>query len=377
MAARPVQRRPRFFRGPAWVLPALLGLVGALTACAGQGLAPAGGGLPADEAARISLAVAQTRAQFPDVSAGEMPFQARPTPPPGEKPGLVLRGLGVGVRPGIQTGARSGAEVALFLAKPGYNAGWVRISIDGGPRERWPIVAYDHRGKPQQAFEFQFVLVPPSGGVRYLAVIGGPFPAEGGQFFGLEGTLIEPGGPETPGGWRRAFKIDFGFRFPRPPEHAALLEEADRIFRELPRQLATIADVSKNLEQARGEAPAAPAPAGGRVAELERLFAEHRERLKKDLLSYYRLRERIAESYAAFAESNFYTWLPLERQQAYFDDWRRQTRHHPRIDDLTARARAYLETPAVLDAARTEAMGQVRRYANDRRNPAKPLPPLP
>jgi hypothetical protein len=81
----------------------LLALLGALLAgCAGEAARQGPGGMPALQAARISLVVAQTRAQFPELSGGAIPFEPRkpPAATPGSAPELALRGSGVGVQPG-------------------------------------------------------------------------------------------------------------------------------------------------------------------------------------------------------------------------------------------------------------------------------------
>lgn len=353
-----------------WGLPVLFHLLVSLGGCAAQGLPQRAGGLPYNEAVQISLVVAQTRAQFPELSARNLRHRPRSLPPAGKRVAVVhvLQGEGVAVQPGIQTGRPSLVKLKVFLQKPGYDAGRIEIAVDGRREETWPIVAHDQRGDPEGAFEFLYVLVTPAGAVRYLALVGGSYRERGRKFFAFEGTLIVPGKGPRAAAWKLAYKINFGFRFAVRPEHEPLLAQARRLFRGFAGQVKELEGLQRRIEAARKKGATSTA-AGAKPSPLPNEFNQRRAALQKALFRYYRLRERIAASFGRFAASNFYRWLPPARQRQYFAAWQKGTGHHPEIDRLTRRARPFMKNPASLDAVRAKAMGQVRRWRNVEKDP--------
>ena len=232
LAATPLAPTPFAAYVAAWMI-----LGGAVSGCAGKKLAPGGGGVAPGVAAAVSAVVAQTRAQFPKLSATGIQYITREAPEKGQEqsPQLVLKGAGVGIAPGIQVSARVPMEIELYLGKPGYDRGYAllsfgenlrikgklriegKLSIGEKKAERWRIAAHDHRGRADEEFEFIYLLASPRGELWYLAVIGGGFEQGGEEFRGMEGTLIVPGEGGTVSKWKRAFKLDFGIRQPAIP----------------------------------------------------------------------------------------------------------------------------------------------------------------
>lgn len=389
--ARPCPDRLRADRLHRSALPGLLALALALAAGACSRAAPdAGpGGMPPLEAARASLVVAQTRSQFPELSGTEIPYETRK--PPAEardtEPEPALRGTGTSVEPGLQRGARERIAVVLHLEKRAYARGFLEVTREGAEPERWRVVAYDHRGQPPERFDYAYVLATPEERVRYLVLLGGRYEADGEAFLGFEGTLIVPG----PGGeleaWRRAYKLDFGFRFPVVPAHQRKVEQAVTLFREVERDIARLRRLRKGIAAAEGDVTTlrntAPAPedadrheAALRDAEarLENLQLERDglvETTGAKLVRYYELRRAIAGEYAAFTQGNRYLWADRAGKQAFYDDWKVVEFHHPQIDNLVS---AFLglanDASRVLDA-RTAAMDAITRHDNWARNPSK------
>jgi hypothetical protein len=370
------------------VLPVLLALVLAVGAgCAAEGLKSGGGGLAQGDSAGLSAVVAQTRAQFPRLSAPDVPFTARAAPPgTREPPQLVLRGEGVGVQPGLQVGEQTRVQVALFLAKPGYDRGWVKLVFDGQGEQTWPILAYERWGRPDEAFEFAYALGAPEPPVPYLVVIGGRFAEGKTAYAGLEGTLVFPGPEAGLEGWRRAFKIDFGRRFPVRPAYQELVAEAEGLFRKLKRDVPTLASLAVRVEKSEGALEALRAGGGtqqgevraarigqgeARLAELQARLAADAERVERELLRYFELRGLIAGAYATFTEGNPYLWALPATQQEFFAEWKTVESHHPIIDELTERVTGMLPDPGKLRAARAAAMEEVKRNDNWSRNPSR------
>ena len=377
-------------------LPAAAALLAAwvlLAGCAaGGGPARTGGGLAQADA--LSLVVAQTRAQFPELSAVEVPFGPRPSPTAEEAgpPELVLQGEGVSLTPGVQVGEPTRVRFALYLSKPGYGTGCATLAPAGEAEETWRVVAYDQRGSAGGGFEFLYVLAAPDGTLRYLAAIGGAFERDGKRWHGFEGTAVVPSPATGVTGWRRAYKIDLGKAFPAEPAFAAEVDAADDLYGRLRREVAALERLKERAAAARAELarleglPPPPEPAArqaalaGQQGRVERLAAELKQRIAaadQDFRRYYALRHDISRDFAAFQQTNAYRWLRREAQQAHYRHWQRVERHHPEVEQVLGRLVALLENPRELLDARTRAMTLVERNNNWEKDPARKPPPAP
>lgn len=370
----------------------LLAALGAvLGGCGGAGLQPSGGGLAQGDGARLSAVVAQTRAQFPKLSAPDLPYSSQELPvDDASRPESVLRGEAVSVQPGVQMGAPLRARVSLFLAKPGYDRGFVKLAFgpggDGSREETWEIVAFEKRGRADDAFEFTYLLNAPPQPLRYLVVIGGRFKEGKEEFAALEGTLIFPGAGADIDRWRRALKVNFGRRFPVAPAYLAQVDEAERLFGALKRQVPALMARSARIEKIDGEleplrkiaGDAALAPKEradiekreARLAEMKSRQAADKERAERELTSYFGLRGAIATAYAAFTASNQYSWASAGAQQDFFDAWKVVEYHHPKIDELSEAFAGLQDAPQKLRAVRAAAMKMVKDKNNWGRNPS-------
>lgn len=373
------------------VCPAILAMLlgWGMGGCAGQKLAASGGGFAEEDAAAVSAVVAQTRAQFPKLSATGIKYISRRPPKDSRKQSvqLVLKGAGAGISPGIQVAARVPMEFELYLGKPRYDRGYARLSIGGGEQETWRIVTHDHRGQAAGEFEFIYLLASARGELWYFAVIGGEFEQAGEKFRGMEGTLIVPGKDGQIGKWNRAYKIDFGSRMPVVPVYQRMVGEAVQRFKSLRRRLPKLKiqrkrivrsqaqlDLLLNVPDARRAASGkggnlAAAKEKARLDELRAALTRQATLAGRELTEYFQLRERIAGGYAEFVRGNAYSWASRGRQQWYYDAWKEVELHHPEIDGITARVLAYLPEPEAVKRARSRAMAAVRRHGNWGKDP--------
>lgn len=377
---------------PRWVSAAtcILALL-ALGACAGTVFQAGPGGVPPRVTEGVSLVVGQTRAQFPERSGTAIPFEMRshgdealPTAEP------ALKGQGVSMTPGLQKEQPRRITVELHLDKPGYSSGFLKVQPQKGAGEVWPVVAFDKKGEPTGQFDFIYVLAAPDGRLHYLALIGGRFEQDEQEFAGFEGTLILPGQGNDLENWRRAYKIDFGYRFPLPPVHEGKVDEAVGLFNALQRDVKEVQRLQASI-----------AAAEGRVATLQvrpsdQETAEQREKALQDsqaqaakleesqtalivategrFLRYYELRAAIALEYALFVESNLYRWQSRAGKQAYYERWRVVEFHHPRIDEAVAQFILHLEDKGKLKRARADALNTITSQNNWAKNPERQQP---
>lgn len=391
---RPIGRRAR--RG---LLPAALAAALALLAagCTPGGTLPrTRAGLAHGDAERLSLIVAQSRAQFPDLSAVALrqgPYRPQDDRETAE-PTLALRGEGTGVRPGVQRGQAETVSLELYLDKSHYDAGHLRLQRGGGPAETWRVIAHDLRGDVTEDFELILTLADGENRVRYLVVLGGRYPAEEPSYIAYEGTLLFPGKGVRLDQWPLLYKVDFGFRHPSPPEYQGLVDESGERLQALDEAVSELFEISnriseqqEQLEQlARKEVP--PEQRDAHTLELERrrqriadLRAELRGKARQteaDMIAYYELRARIARSYAAFVETNPYLWRDTEGRQAHYDYWKQVEFQHPRIDTLHVSLVSYLDDAGDLEQAKEDAFRVIDRLDNWSRNPSRqPTQPPP
>ena len=386
-----LRHRPRpTLRGMAAALAALGLLAWAGAGCATLQTGAGDGGIAGGDGARISAVVAQTRAQFPKLSAPGIPYAAREAPgkTPLEAARLVLKGGGVGVSPGIQVAAKVPLELELYLEKPGYNAGYAKLSINHGTQNIWRIVAYERRGRADEEFEFIYALASPRGELWYLAVIGGGFEEGDTGYFGIEGTLVVPGKEGGIAAWKRAYKIDFGSRAPLPPAYQTMVEEAGELFGRLRKRLPELESLERRsrrsqaqLDLLRHEPPGRDGGAGttaaineeqARLKELRARQGQEAEGAERELLRYFQLRNNIAAAYAEFTRGNAYTWATETRQQRFYDAWKEVELHHPRIDELSDKLAPLLKGRAQVERGREEAMREVKRHNNWDKDPSRP-----
>jgi len=361
----------------------------ALAACSSQGGRQGPGGVPAALTAKVSLVVAQTRSQFPELSGADIPYDAI-TPPDAAsagEPELALQGSGVGVEPGLQTGSRPHALVALYLDKRAYARGTLELTPQGQPAERWSIVAYDQVGSPAKSFSFTYVMANPAGQLRYLVLIGGRYRKDGADWLGYEGTLIQPGPDNDLERWVRAFKLDFGYRLPLVPAYQPKVEQAERLFSELGRSMARLERLREGLSAAEGDLatlrssevpPEQAARRGQRIADVQaRLDAQRGERdalvkrTQAAFVEYYGLRQAIAGDYAAFTRSNRYLWLDTDGRQEFYDRWKVVEFHHPRIDTLVSDFLTVSDQGGPVLDARKAAMAAVTEQDNWAKDPSR------
>jgi hypothetical protein len=340
--------------------------------------------LAAGDGARLSLAVAQAHAQFPELSAQGLVYEPRDIGSPGASPELALRGTGVGFSRGLQLEERSKGVLALYLDKTSYARGHAVLHLEGEAEQTWPIAAYELRGKADGRFEYSYLLAGPGGGLRYLVILGARYSREGVEHLAYEGILLIP----TPGKpldeWARAYKFDFGFNFPARPDYQTGVDEAETLFRQLQRDVPALERLSERLEQTRAEAASArgagstgprrgadPAQLDARAAELTEQARHLAAEAEAKALRYYQVRTAVDNAYAAFVLTTPYTWRDVDGQSEYYRRWQKVEFHHPAIDDLVARLASHLPDSVKLQKARAEAMALFARNNNWDKDPAR------
>lgn len=403
------RRSPLVLRAP-WLLLAAIALLAG--ACSSQGISQGPAGLPANEGAQVSLVVAQTRAQFPQLSGGQIPFNPREPPAATiPAPELALRGRGVQVQPGLQMDTPKHMQAALYLDKATYAHGYLELTPDGGAAQRLPIVAYDLRGDAHKRFDFIYVLATPQGALRYLSLIGGPYTDEGTGYLGFEGTLIVPGDDNDLAHWSYAVQIDFGYRQPVVPLHQLKVKEAVALFQQLQKDMARLDTLSDQIGKTQdalaaqraklaaategATAPPEAAPPSGAaqtpadqaraaIADLQAKLKTRQAGWNKLLeatagrfVRYYGLRQAIATEYAAFTQSNRYLWLGTAGRQAFYDQWKVVEFHHPKIDHMVEDFLAFHHDDAKVRAARVAAMTEIRKQDNWSKDPSRSARPRP
>lgn len=368
--------------GALWIM-----LLFALGACAEGRLKRGPSGLSPRLVEQASLVVGQTRAQFPQLSGKNIPYRMRePRPENLSPPELALRGVGTSMTPGLQDEAPSRISLSLFVDKGTYTEGYLKVKKAGG-EEVWPIIAFDHAGQADGVFGFTYILATPLGGLRYLVVIGGEYTEKDQSYFGFEGTLIHPEPSKGLEKWKRAFKIDFGYKFPSPPEYPGKVAAADKLFRELQEDVRNVERLQQAVAEARnrfellqkrplGKSPPeereraltkAKSGADSLEASLENRIGDTEEKFHR----YYQVRRDIAVNFSKFLESNYYLWRDLPEKQELFDQWKAVEYHHDRIDLLVLQFMNHLKEKQKLDQARRTAMKVITTENNWGKNPGK------
>jgi hypothetical protein len=371
-------------------------LAALLAACSQPSeLPPTAGGLARGDSARLSLLVTQTRAQYPELTATALKQGSQRGASEGAQLAeLALVGQGVSLRPGIQVGERETVKMSLFLDKSGYDAGHAALTIAGGAEEEWRVIGYDLRGDVTADFELLFALADPASRVRYLAVLGGIYEADGRRLLAYEGTLIVPGPGVRIEGWERIYKINFGFKHPAEPLYLAGVARANGQMAEIRRALATLESLTRRGDTGRAELESlrarSPAPDQTQrheqsIAQREQQVAQtetERGRTAKEaedtFLKYWATRASVDSDYADFQASNAYRWRDATQQQAWFDEWKQVEFHHPRIDELRKALGAFLpDQGAAIAEARAKAIATIDRLNNWSKNPSRSDTPAP
>jgi hypothetical protein len=388
-----LKSRPRFRLQPGRTgpcAPALL-LAGALLAgCAAQTAELSAGGFAAGDGGRLSLAVAQSRAQFPELSAQGLAYAMRESKAGGGAPELALRGTGVGFSRGLQLKERGKGSIQLYLDKATYARGYAVVQLEGGAEEKWPIVAYELRGKAGERFEFSYLLAPPGGGLRYLVLLGGNYTDAGKEVLAYEGTLFIPAAGKPVDEWARAFKFDFGYKYPARAAYLAGVDEAESLFRELQRDVPAIQSLSERAAKTENDAASArqtgdgatarrgpdPAALAARAGDLKAQLAQKIGETEAKALHYYEVRTAADNAYAAFVLTNPYTWRNIAGQADAYKRWQKVEFHHPAIDKLVETLVTFLPDPKRLESARSQAMALFAKNNNWDKNPeAQETPP--
>ena len=136
--------------GSLWSIFAIILVLMGLAGCSKLSFGTTEAGLAGSDAHALTLVVAQTRAQYPKLSATKLTYTQRPLEASDKKEGsgapeLVLMGQGTSVKPGVQGSRENRLQVQLYLQKPGYDEGYALISEKGAQVEKWPILAFDKR----------------------------------------------------------------------------------------------------------------------------------------------------------------------------------------------------------------------------------------
>ncbi|MEE8436667.1 MAG: hypothetical protein V3S64_17905 [bacterium] len=358
-----------------------------LGACAGAGLKRGPSGLSPRLVEQASLVVGQTRAQFPQHSGKKIPYQIRESrlenlPPPE----LALRGAGISMTPGLQDEVPKRISLSLFVDKVTYTDGYLEVKTAGG-EEVWPIIAFDHTGRADGVFGFTYLLATPLGRLRYLVVIGGGYREKEQSYFGFEGTLIHPEPGKGLEKWKRAYKIDFGYKFPSPPVFPRKVAAAEKLFGELQGEVRKVERLQNALSEARSsfaslqKRPQGKSPPGEREKTLTKA-KDDADSLEESLVDriaateakfhrYYRVRRELAVEFSKFLETNYYLWRDLPGKQELFDQWKAVERHHDRIDLLVLQFMNHLKEKQKLDQARRTAMKVITANNNWGKNPGR------
>lgn len=374
---------PRAVRGAgfaaAWLFAA---------SCSGPSIDLGPAGLTPDTVEKVSLVVGQTRAQFPQHSGGAIPYQIREADPDAlPKPELALQGGGVSMTPGLQQETSRKITLSLFLDKEKYAVGWVQVTLPSGAREKWPVVAFEKTGAPDDDFGFTYVLVTPTGQLRYLAVIGGRYEDGEKTYLGFEGTLVIPGKNHDLEHWKRAYKVNFGYKFSDPPAYQVLVARATGLFQEVGAEVKRVERIRGRISEvegriatlrvrppvggSEGERGQAMAAAAEEMNTLENEMAAFLSATEAKFLLYYRLREEIAGAYAAFVATNHYRWQDQDGKQDFFDRWKLVEFHHPRIDEMVLAFMVHAKDKGTLDLTRARAMKTITGHNNWSKNPER------
>ncbi len=398
------QALPRLARLTGWfaprpaLLPALLMAAGlALVAgCAQRDLDLGRGGLSAEDSAKLSLALAQVRAQAPAERISGLPYVARPEPEGLPEPELALTGDASGLSRGFQTGPGPRLRLTLYLDKSSYTRGYAKVSRDGGAEQVWRIVAYELRGQADRDFQFTYLLAEPAGGLRTLLLLGGAYREGSADLAAIEGALLLPD-PEprsrryAQAEWQTAFPFAFVLKEPATPAYQALIAQADDLFRELEREVPDLDRLAQRVDaqaaETAAEAGAEPgtkaastpssSPSGGsprrpedRRVELEKQLKQRAALAQAKAVHYYQLRSEADTAFSAYLGTNAYTWRDADGQQEAFTRWDKLAKQADPFEERVAHLLPYVPEPNHLEQARAAVLAVVAKNKNESRRPA-------
>jgi len=375
-------------------VPVLAALAGIGGGCAHNSLDLGRGGLPADDDARWSLALAQARSEAPQDRLSGLVYESRPEPAGLAGPELALTGEADSLTQGFQTAPRSHLRLSVYLDKSTYTRGYLKVSLDGAAEETWPFVAYQLRGDPGGDFQFTYLAADPAGALRTFMLIGGGFRKNGDDLTAIEGALFLPAerpktGRFSPAAWRTAYPVAFVRDEPRQPAYDVLAARSVEVARDLERLDGELDRVSKRLEGLRtarntapGEAaqPGAPPPSGGaaasatppdeaRRADLQLQLHRLAEEAQANAIRYFELRGESDSLFAAYLTGNAYRWRDADGRREAFARWAAPDRAVADFDGLIARLLPYVSDPAKIEQARASYTATVARNRNSEKRP--------
>jgi hypothetical protein len=375
----------------------LLTLAGLVAGCAQHGLDGGRGGLDPEQSARLSLALAQVRAQTPADRVSGLPYESRSDPEGLRDPELALTGEGMGLSRGFQTGQKSKVRLALYLDKSSYMRGHAKVSRDGGAEEVWRIVAYDLRGDADKDFQFTYLLADPAGALRTLMLLGGTYQDGKADLTAIEGTLLLPDpAPRakrfTPEEWQTAFPFAFVLKEPAVPAYQSLTAQAEDLFRDLDREVPDLERLAQRIDSLPAEAPApeeapvsaadgataSPAPrssddrAAALRAGLEKQLKQRAALAQAKAVHYYQLRAEADTTFTAYLATNRYTWRNADGQQGAFTRWAEPGRNEDAVEDRIAHLLPFVPEPQKLEDARKAAFDTIAKNKNAARRPVLP-----
>jgi hypothetical protein len=385
---------PRFL---SVALPAILFAAVLLSGCAQHDLDLGRGGFSAEDSARLSLALAQVRAQAPAASVSGLPYVSRPEPEGLPEPELALTGEATGLSRGFQTGQKPRLRLALYLDKSSYTRGYAKVTQGGSAEEVWRIVAYELRGQADRDFQFTYLLADPTGNLRTLMLLGGTYREAETDLAAIEGVMFFPDpAPHTkrysPAEWATAFPFGFVLKEPATPAYVALTTQAEDLFREIDRDVPDLDRLAQRIDNLAAEADAAPAagaPSGDPAAatpptdtpkpaspddprrkELEQQLRQRSALAQAKAVHYYQLRGEADSAFAAYLGTNGYIWRDADGQQDAFTKWEILSKQSDTFEDRVAHLLPYVPEPQKLDQARAAALALVAKNKNAAKRPA-------
>lgn len=370
----------------AWVLFLVFLAINGCSTMPSSGLLPfpsEQGGIPAAQVLEVSDIVARMRSEYPDLSATAVPYEGRhfgkayASP----EPVLALAGKGRAIS------SEEHVAVRLYLDKASYTAGYVEVAWDGGTPEVLPIVAFDNKGRPDGVFDYIYLLTRDDGGMYYLDLVGGEYGGMNVKYVGFEGTLIVPGpGPSLRNG-TKVYKLDFGFRFPLPPEFAAHVGKAGDLAGSLSKGSRSLLSRKAELERTQEEllglrnTPPAEDKAAAqekkiqaleaRVTTLKAGISSDTDLLESAFSEYFVLRQTISDSYADFISSNYYTWMPPGDQLDYWKEWRKMQGYDEKVEEAYQPFLDFAGNPDRLREDRKQALRTIEKNDIKSRDPLK------
>ena len=364
--------------------------------CAQRDLDLGRGGLSAEDSARLSLALAQVRAQAPPERASGLAYAARPEPEGLPEPELALTGEASGLGRGFQTGERPRLRLVLYVDKSSYTRGYAKVSRDGGAEEVWRIVSYELRGQADRDFQFTYLLAEPAGGLRTLMLLGGAYREGPAELTAIEGALLLPD-PEprsrryAPAEWQTAFPFAFVLKDPATPAYQTLTAQADTLFRELDREVPDLDRLAQRVEalsqeaaqEAVPETPAPPAaglapdraarppadPSAKRRNDLEQQLKQRAALAQAKAVHYYQLRGEADTAFSVYLGTNAYTWRDADGQQDAFTRWGALGKQAAAFEERVAHLLPFVPEPNSLEQAHQAALATVARNKNESRRP--------